>query len=126
MKADRLLLPILILLSAALLFSSCSSPFADIDNLPEGTLINTSVSPDGKYTVRAYLCDGGATVDHAVRCSVTDAEGNTRNIYWNYHESEAEIEWTDDVTVSINGIILNVETGKYDYRVDAAAENNRY
>jgi len=48
----------LLLLSFVLLFSSCSSPFADIDNLPEGTLINVSVSPDGKYTVRAHLCGG--------------------------------------------------------------------
>ncbi len=59
-------------------------------------------------------------MDHSVRCSVTDANGNTRNIYWNYRESEADIEWTDDVTVSINGIVLNVEIDKYDYRVDAA------
>ena len=60
MKAWSALFPedTLLLLSFALLFSSCSSPFTDIDNLPEGTLINVSVSPNGKYTVRAYLCDG--------------------------------------------------------------------
>lgn len=99
--------------------NSCNSVFGDINNLPQGSLIDSSISPSGKYTVNAFLCDGGATVDYAIRCSITDSEGKTRNIYWNYHEKTVKIEWLDDNTVSINGIVLNVETDKYDYRVDA-------
>ena len=38
------------------------------------------------------------------------------NIYWNYHEDHAEVEWIDDETVIINGIQLNVLTEIYDFR----------
>ncbi len=49
MNTERRLLPILALFTfIALLFGAFSSPFTDMDNLPEGTLINTSVSPDGR------------------------------------------------------------------------------
>lgn len=53
-----------------------------------------------------------------IRCSVTDQIGQTRNIYWNYHEKEAIIVWTDDNTVIINNHSIDVRSQKYDYRVD--------
>lgn len=109
----------LLLLSLIIECCSCNALFGDINKLPKGSLIHSSISPSGDYTVEAFLCDGGATVDYAIRCSVTDSEGKTRNIYWNYHERTVEIDWLDESTVSINGIVLNVETDKYDYRTDA-------
>ena len=39
----------------------------DVDNLPKGELKKTVKSPNRKYEVRLYLCDGGATTDYAVR-----------------------------------------------------------
>ena len=39
-----------------------------------------------------------------------------KNIYWNYHCTEAKIEWSDEDTVIINGIELNVTNDTYDYR----------
>ena len=85
--------------------------------LPEGKLIKSSLSPTQRYRVNAYLADGGATTDFAVRCEVVNEHtGKIRNIYWNYHESDAELLWVDDETISINGIILNVITDMYDFR----------
>ena len=45
-----------------------------LDNLPQVELIDSSVSPNGKYTVNAYLCSGNATTDFSVRCEVVDFE----------------------------------------------------
>lgn len=85
--------------------------------LPAGTLINSSISPTKQYRVNAYLVDAGATTDFAIRAEVVDEHtGQKRNIYWNYHESEAELVWISDDTVSVNGVILNVLTDMYDFR----------
>lgn len=40
--------------------------------------------------------------------------GKTKNIYWNYPESTATVEWLDNKTVRINGHTLEVPNGKYD------------
>ena len=79
--------------------------------------IEKVVSPNGKYTVVAYLNNGGATVDFAVLCSVVNNEtGKERNIYWNYHCTEADIQWIDNKTVVINEIELDVLEDTYDFR----------
>ena len=44
--------------------------FFDIQRIDGQELLNEVVSPDGKYTVSAYLNNGGATTDYAVLCSV--------------------------------------------------------
>ena len=93
--------------------------FFDIQRIDGQELLNEVVSPDGKYTVSAYLNNGGATTDYAVLCSVRNNETQKeKNIYWNYHCTEAEIEWNDEDTVIINGIELNVTKDTYDYRND--------
>lgn len=93
--------------------------FFDIQRIDGQELISEVMSPDGKYTVSAYLNNGGATTDYAVLCVVKDNEsGKEKNIYWNYHCDEADIEWEDENTVKINGIELNVTKDTYDYRRD--------
>lgn len=85
--------------------------------LPEGTLIKSSTSPTDRYRVNAYLVDGGATTDFAIRAEVVDEyTGKKRNIYWNYHESDADLLWISNDTININGIVLNVTTDMYDFR----------
>ena len=80
-------------------------------------MINEAASPDGKYTVLAYLNSGGATTDYAVLCSVRNNETEKeKNIYWNYPCTEVKIEWNDEDTVTINGVELNVTKDTYDYR----------
>ena len=88
-----------------------------MDNLPEGELILSSDSPNGQYRVDAFLCSGNATTDFSVRCAVIEISSNkSRNIYWQYHQETAEINWIDETTVKINGIKLNVITDAYDWR----------
>lgn len=79
--------------------------------------INSVSSPDNRYTVTAYLNNGGATTSYAVLGKVKDNRtGIKRNIYWQNRCDEAEIEWLDETTVIINGIELNVKKDIYDYR----------
>ena len=87
--------------------------------LPVSELIRTSSSPNGNYTIMAYLCDVGATTDQAIRAEVLDdVSGKVRNIYWQYHAYDAEITWLSDTLVRINDVELDVRTDSYDYRKD--------
>ncbi len=91
-----------------------------IDNLPTGDLMGSYRSPDNLYTVKTYLCNGGATVDFAVRAAVSYNQiwyRWPRNIYWQYRCRDANVTWIDSKTVSINGKLLNVERDAYDYRL---------
>lgn len=79
--------------------------------------IKSVTSPDNRYTVTAYLNNGGATTAYAVLGTVKDNKtGIRRNIYWQYRCDDAEMEWLDDTTVVINDIELNVKKDKYDWR----------
>ncbi|MBQ2775339.1 MAG: DUF5412 domain-containing protein [Clostridia bacterium] len=116
-KFLKVIIPILIVIAVGAY--AINWAFFDIQRIDGQELLHEVVSPDGKYTVSAYLNNGGATTDYAVLCSVknndTDKE---KNIYWNYHCTEAVIEWNNEDTVTINGIKLNVTTDTYDYRND--------
>lgn len=93
--------------------------FFDIQRIEGEEFLSESTSPDGRYTVTAYLNNGGATTDYAVLCTATDNEtGRDRNIYWNYKCEKAEIEWVDEDTaiIVINGVELDVMKDKYDWR----------
>ncbi len=91
--------------------------FFDIQRIDGQEILSESTSPDGRYTVTAYLNNGGATTDYAVLCTATDNEtGRVRNIYWNYKCEKAEIEWIDEDTARINGVELDVMKDKYDWR----------
>lgn len=39
----------------------------DMNSLPKGTLITKVDSPNRKYTIKAYVTNGGATTDFAIR-----------------------------------------------------------
>ncbi|MGE7688422.1 DUF5412 domain-containing protein [Lysinibacillus sp. NPDC097214] len=81
-------------------------------------LIAESTSPQGTYTVKAYVSDAGATTSYAVLGELifNHEKRKSKKIYWQYRESEAYIKWSDDDTVSINGVTLNMPDETYDYR----------
>ncbi|WP_066073428.1 DUF5412 domain-containing protein [Neobacillus soli] len=81
-------------------------------------LINQSTSPNGTYTINAYLSNGGATVSYAVLGELVFNKENKRSkkIYWQYREENAKIEWIDDNTVIINNVELKLPNETYDYR----------
>ncbi|GAB6152911.1 DUF5412 domain-containing protein [Desulfosporosinus burensis] len=91
--------------------------FLDIQRINGQEYLNESTSPNGAYTVTAYLNNGGATVDYAVLGRLmNNSSGKMKNIYWQYHCEKAEMEWVNNETLKINGKELNVKDEIYDYR----------
>lgn len=119
MKKALLIVGIVVLLIISLLGYGIYWAFYDIQRLEGQEVIQEVSSPNGTYTVTAYLNNGGATTDYAVLCSVkTNGRNNEKNIYWQYHCTKADIVWLDEQTVQINGVVLNVKKDIYDYRRD--------
>ncbi len=78
--------------------------------------IEEASSPDNKYTVTAYLDNGGATTPYSILCMVRKNKiGFSRKIYYQYRCDEADIEWLDNQTVIINGIELDVKKDTYEH-----------
>jgi hypothetical protein len=92
--------------------------FFDLNRLPTGEYLTEETSPDGTYTLKAYVTNGGATTSYSVRGELVFNKRNNKakNIYWNYREDTANITWTDNDTVVINGHSLNVPNDKFDFR----------
>ena len=78
-------------------------------------LLGETVSSDGKYKVEAYLINGGATVDWAVKCYLREGDIK-KKIYRDYHINEANMIWIDNDTISINNHNIDLPNGKYDFR----------
>ncbi|KGR76187.1 DUF5412 domain-containing protein [Ureibacillus sinduriensis] len=91
--------------------------FFDMNRLPTGEYLTEETSPDGKYTLKAYVSSPSLSAD-AVRGEIVfnERNGKTKNIYWNYRESTAKIEWLNNNTVVINGYTLEVPNEKFDFR----------
>lgn len=92
--------------------------FFDMNRLPTGEYLTEESSPDGQYTVKAYLVNGGATTSYTVRGELVfnEKKQKTKTIYWNDQEEEAQIEWLDEDTVVINGHTLDVPKDRFDFR----------
>ena len=78
-------------------------------------LLGETVSSDGKYKVEAYLINGGATVDWAVKCYLREGDIK-KEIYRDYHINEANMIWIDNDTISINNHNIDLPNGKYNFR----------
>ena len=120
-KFFRGILTLLIVLAVVAGVIACGIywAFFDIQQISGESVLQKTTSPNGTYTVTAYLNNGGATTDWAVLCSVENNEtGRTKNLYWNYHCSTADIKWQDENTVIINDVALDVRKDTYDYRRD--------
>lgn len=119
MRRVLIITGVIFLLAVSILGYGIYWGFYDIQRIEGQEIIQEVTSPDGIYTVTAYLNNGGATMDYAVLCSVrTNGYRKERNIYWQYHCEDAAIVWVDGKIVKINGVELNVEKDTYDYRHD--------
>jgi len=92
--------------------------FFDMNRLPTGEYLTEKTSPEGTYTLKTYLVDGGATTSYSIRGELVfnNKDKKTKNIYWNYREETADIEWINNDTVIINGHSLDVPKDKFDFR----------
>lgn len=118
LKIILLVVSIPIILTMILLGIFVYTFFISMESLPKGEFLTEESSPDGKYTLKAYVTNGGATTSYAIRGELVfnEKSGETKNIYWNYREEDAEISWFDNDTVIINNRTLNVPKEKYDFR----------
>ena len=116
-KQTLLVLLIWILIFASIIGYSIYWLFFDWSRFKQD-LIAESTSPQGTYTVKAYVSDAGATTSYAVLGELiyNHEKRKSKKIYWQYRKNEAFIKWSDDDTVSINGVTLNVPDETYDYR----------
>lgn len=117
-KITLLVISIPVTLALVLLGIFVYTFFISMEILPKGEFLTEESSPDGKYTLKAYVTNGGATTSYAVRGELVfnEKNGKTKNIYWDYREETAEISWVDEDTVIINNRTLNVPKEKYDFR----------
>lgn len=117
-KAVFLTIGVVALLIVGLLGYGVYWAFFDMNRLPTGEYLTEESSPDGKYTLKAYVANGGATTSYAVRGELVfnQKDRRAKNIYWNQKENRADIKWNDNDTVMINGHSLNVPKDKFDFR----------
>lgn len=108
---------IIIAIMAGAIAYAVNWAFFNIQRISGQKYLTESTSPNGTYTVTAYLNNGGATTSYAVLGTLkNNKNGKTKNIYWQYRCEKAEIEWLNDETIKMNGIELNVKNETYDYR----------
>ena len=112
LKAIKIIL--ISFLTLILLFVAFLLYHSTIQTIKGDQVIGTYPSPDGTYIVTAYLNSGNMTTDFAVLGRVKNTKTNrSRNIYWKYHCSTAYVRWSDEDTVVINGIVLDVKKDTY-------------
>lgn len=105
-------------LTVAIVFVFLWNWYYDLERLPKGEVISESVSPDGKFTIKAMNSDAGATTSLAILCELQYNDGSKPNkiIYFQNKVEKASIIWESNDIVSINGVKLNVPDDVYDYR----------
>ena len=121
-KITACLLSFLLLVSVFnLVFILKDTFFDDIETLPVGEFLYSSLSPDGENTVSVYKVKmpGGSAIRGAAVSLNENGEKTERNIFWQLGADSASVGWVRDNTVSINERIINVENGSvYDSRKD--------
>lgn len=116
-KKRIIIISIIMVICAGGVVYAINWAFFDIQRIKGQEYLNESTSPDGTYTVTAYLNNGGATTDYAVLGRLKNNKtGKMKNIYWQYHCEKAEMEWVNAETIKINGKDINVKNQIYDYR----------
>ena len=94
--------------------------FLSLQGVPKGELIRTVKSPDGKHAIKTYFHNAGSLSADAVRGELVNlSSGSTKNIYWNYPDTDPYIEWIDKDRVRIGDQMLNISKKEtYDWRDD--------
>ena len=102
-----------VLLITNTVFAALQSLNPDINDLPDGRLIESFNSPSGASRIDIYLVSN--SIGTAIRGEYVSDKGN-KNIYWQTGISGAEVEWLSEKSIIINRVPLNVKTDKFDSR----------
>lgn len=93
----------------------------ELSEIPDGQLLRTSDSFDGRYTLRVSKVSLNALSQFGYKGEIVDnSSGYCKTIYFEYPISHptVEITWTGKRIVSINGILLDIEKDTYDSRCE--------
>jgi len=116
-KVKKKIILISIVISIALILYGVYWAFFDMGRLPKDRFINEVESPDGKYSIKAYVSESSLSSPAVLgELNYKVENRSSKNIYWNYKEDHADIQWTSNTTVIINGHKLNVLHDTYDWR----------
>ncbi len=91
----------------------------DMEDLPKGEHLVSSMSPDTDKTLRLYWVEI-KDIGTAIRGEIATFENNviqTKNIYWETHvDNQVPFGWIDEDTVVINQHIIDINGEPYDSR----------
>ncbi len=91
--------------------------FFDMGRLPKDKFLSEVISPGGEYSIKAYVSESSLSAPAVLgELNFISKRKRPKNIYWNYREDHADIEWVDNFTVIINGHKLNVLKDTFDFR----------
>lgn len=102
-----------LIITANTAISAVKSLTPDINDLPSGELLFSSVSPSGKLKVDFYIVKNN--MGSAIRGELIDGDHRT-NIYWQTGIDTADVIWQNDYSIIINELPINVLTDKFDSR----------
>ena len=110
-------------------FGMAESLFPNLDKLPKGNSVYSSISPDGKSELKVYTVSN--SVGDAVRGEVSYKGKNVKNVYWETDVIFDSAEWIGNDVIRINDILLDMKSDDvYDsrrgvslFRSGALAEN---
>ncbi|MBS7006943.1 DUF5412 family protein [Anaerostipes sp.] len=89
----------------------------DTQAVPQGELLRSVKSPDGRHIANAYHGQDNATADFSVIVEIINKQSNTRkNIYFEYHCKDVYMKWMSDSMIKINEKILDINKDVYDFR----------
>ena len=92
--------------------------FYNLNDLPEGEFLYSSMSPNGAYVIKSYYYPGTDSLSNGIRCELVDLSDETsRNIYWQTGTDTSFTSWSANTIININGVMIDVTSDyTYDWR----------
>ena len=84
-------------------------------NVVKGELINSELSPDGKYKANVYygIATNSLIKENSVSIEIENMQtGFKRNAYYSYGELQVNLSWVDNHTLSINDKVIQIAKKK--------------
>ena len=115
MRKSKLFICLYILCAVVVLINSFffikDEFFYDIENLPEGKFVFSSLSPLGDKTALLYCVEtpqGQAVRVELVEFNTDMTVKREKNIYWEIGKNSVTIYWENDKQIVIDGVVLNI------------------
>lgn len=93
--------------------------FFNLNDLPEGQLLYSSMSPDNNRSLSVYRvkCSLGTGIRAELYEWDENMQATSKNVFWDANCENAIVCWADNDVISINDIPLNIGEGNtYDSR----------